>query len=83
MVRRNRVAEMTRKRAKQKRTRKEDGLPFVAVVLGTVGFLFAYLFAEAGLDPQAHPIHWMVAGAGAVLGMGLGYLWYRLRGDIG
>ena len=66
----------------QKAKRGSGGLPFVAVVGAMGGFLLAYLVAETVLSPQLHLLHWLVAGAGAVLGTGLGYLWYRLRGDI-
>ena len=70
----------TRRRRKAK---GREGIPFVAA-LGTMGgFLLAYLIAEATLNPRLHPLHWIVAGAGAVVGAGLGYLWFRLRGDIG
>jgi membrane protease YdiL (CAAX protease family) len=73
---------MTKKQGVHSRKHKDEGLPFIAIVLGMVGFLFAYLFAEAGLNPQAHPVHWVVAFGGAALGVGVGYLWHRLRNSI-
>lgn len=73
---------MPKKIKTRKRKQKEEGLPLVAVVLGMVGFLFAYLFAEAGLDPHAHPVHWLVAGGGAIMGVGAGWLWHWLRNRV-
>jgi protein-S-isoprenylcysteine O-methyltransferase Ste14 len=73
---------MMSKRRTHRQKQADEGLPFSAVVLGMAGFLFAYLFAEAGLDPQAHPIHWLVAGGGAILGVGAGWLWHWLRKRI-
>jgi hypothetical protein len=68
---------------RHKAKRGSGGLPFVAVAGAMAGFLIAYLAAQAALSPQAHLLHWLVAGSGAAMGAGLGYLWYRLRGDIG
>ena len=42
----------------------------------------AYLIARIALDSQPHPLHWAAGVAGAVLGYGVGWLWYRWRGDI-
>lgn len=56
-------------------------MPFNAVILGASGFVFAYLFAEAGLDPNAHLAHWGAAGGGGILGVGVGYVWHLLQGS--
>jgi hypothetical protein len=66
----------------RKTKRSSSGLPFVAVVGTMSGFLLAYLVAEVVLSAKPHPLHWLVAATGAVLGAGLGYMWFRLRGDI-
>jgi len=44
--------------------------------------VLSYLIARVVLDGQPHPYHWMSALIGAVVGIPLGWLWYRKRGDI-
>lgn len=73
---------MTKGKRKRKVSQDSGGMPFVAVLAAFGGFLIAYLAAEATMNPHAHLSHWLVAGAGAAMGAGLGYLWYRFRGDI-
>ncbi len=58
------------------------GPALVEVVgLGAGGLLF-YLGAELLLLTRPHPIHWLAAGFGAVLGFIGGRIWYLSRGDI-
>lgn len=44
--------------------------------------LFSYLAARFALDGYPHPYHWLFGLIGGVLGIGIGWLWYRWRGDI-
>ncbi len=54
------------------------------VYIGIVVFgLTGYVLAEIALGTRPHPLHWLSALVGAVLGYLLGWLWYRWRGDIG
>ena len=46
-----------------------------------LGFL-SYLIARIALDGYPHPYHWLSGLVGAVLGIGVGWLWYRWRGDV-
>ena len=46
-----------------------------------LGFL-SYLVARIVLDGYPHPYHWLSGLAGGVLGFGVGWLWYRWRGDV-
>lgn len=46
-----------------------------------LGFI-SYVVARFALDGYPHPYHWVTGIAGAVLGVGVGWLWYRWRGDI-
>jgi hypothetical protein len=44
--------------------------------------LFSYLVARFALDGYPHPYHWLFGLIGGLLGIPLGWLWYRWRGDI-
>jgi hypothetical protein len=44
--------------------------------------LLSYLLTRIGLDGYPHPYHWFAAVAGGMLGLGVGWLWYRWRGDV-
>ena len=55
--------------ARRRRTRVDPGGPSNeaiagAVALGTIG----YLAAEGIIQRNAHPLHWLVAGAAGVIG---------------
>jgi hypothetical protein len=44
--------------------------------------ILSYAFARAALDGQPHPYHWGAALIGGIVGIPLGWLWYRWRGDL-
>jgi hypothetical protein len=44
--------------------------------------IFGYAAARVGLDGFPHPYHWMTGIIGGLVGIPLGWLWYRWRGDI-
>lgn len=50
-----------------------------AISLGLMGYLAV---GEAIFESRPHPIHWLAGVGGGVLGMGIGWLWYRWRGDV-
>lgn len=55
----------------------------VVVYLWIIGLGFvSYLVARLALDSYPHPYHWGTGIAGAVLGIGVGWMWYRWRGDV-
>ena len=57
-----------------------DWMPLQAIGgLAAVGFP-AYIVAEAALSSRLHPLHWLVAVVGGVLGYVGGLLLYRRRG---
>lgn len=41
-----------------------------------------YLIARIGLYSSPHPVHWLSGLAGAIVGIGVGWVWYRKKGDI-
>lgn len=49
------------------------------IALGILGYLVA---GEFVLMTSPHPLHWAAGLAGAALGVPVGWLWYRWRGDI-
>ncbi len=51
---------------------------FWAFGLAIVG----YAIARVVLNGQPHPYHWLSGLAGGVFGIGIGWLWYRWRGDV-
>lgn len=62
-------------------TPQEDAESFGYIGL-FVGFLVAYIGAEAVLAARPHPYHWLTAGIGAVLVGGTTYgviYWQRAR----
>jgi hypothetical protein len=66
--------------AKVKNT--SGGWPLV-VYVGIFGLgLLGYLISELALGARPHPIHWVVALIGAILGGVLGWVWFRWHGDI-
>jgi CHASE2 domain-containing sensor protein len=44
--------------------------------------LVSYVVARIVLDGSPHPYHWGTGIAGGLFGIGIGWLWYRWRGDI-
>ncbi len=56
--------------------------PIVVYLWLFVGGFGGYLIARLAADAYPHPVHWLSGVAGAAVGWGLGWLWYRWRGDI-
>lgn len=55
----------------------------VVIYLWVVGLgLAGYVTGEITLSDRPHPYHWLLLLAGVLLGIGVGWLWYRWRGDI-
>ena len=44
--------------------------------------ILGYVLARVGLDGFPHPYHWLSGLIGGLVGIPLGWLWYRWRGDI-
>lgn len=70
------------KRSQQK-TREKKEWP-VVVYLWSIGLGgFGYFIGETAFrTTQPHPIHWLLAVLGGIAGVGIGWLWYRWRGDV-
>lgn len=71
------------KKLPSKKAEKQKDWP-VVVYMWTIGFgLVGYLVVgEAVFESRPHPIHWLSGIIAAILGVGIGWLWYRWRGDV-
>lgn len=47
--------------------------------LGILGYL---IVGKAIFEARPHPIHWLSGLVGGLAGIGIGWLWYRWRGDV-
>ncbi len=55
----------------------------VVVYFWAIGLaLMSYVVARVVLDGSPHPYHWGTGIAGGLLGIGIGWIWYRWRGDF-
>ena len=56
----------------------------VVVYIWAIGLFIATWFigGEAIFESKPHPIHWLVGLVGGLLGIPIGWLWYRWRGDV-
>lgn len=76
---------MSPKYSRKTKTDTTDGkeTPLVvymwALGLGLTGYL---VIGRIVLDAQPHPIHWLAGLIGGILGIGVGWLWFRWRGDL-
>ena len=76
--------KLSRKYSTKKIQIKEEKEWPVIVYMWVAGLaLFGYLIAESVFRTTwPHPIHWLSALVGGILGIGVGWLWYRWRGDV-
>jgi hypothetical protein len=65
-----------------KRTAKRNEWPAVVYFWAFGLAIFAYTFARVVLDGRPHPYHWLAGLAGGLLGIPVGWLWFRWRGDV-
>lgn len=61
---------------------EEAGWPLVVYVWTFGAGLGGYVLGRIVADAFPHPVHWLSGVAGAAIGCGIGWLWYRWRGDI-
>jgi len=73
---------MPKKYAKQK-TKEKQEWPIVVYMWAFGLALIGYLaVGKAIFQSRPHPIHWLSGLVGRVFGIGIGWLWYRWRGDV-
>ena len=44
--------------------------------------IISYITTRIVLNSYPHPYHWLSGIAGGIVGIAIGWLWYRWRGDI-
>lgn len=55
----------------------------VVVIVWTVGLLFlGYVIGRVVLDSYPHPYHWASGLLGGAIGLLVGWIWFKKRGDI-
>jgi len=64
-----------------KKNRQEWPLVVYIWILG-LGFGGYLVVGEFILGNRPHPIHWVAGLVGGLLGIPIGWLWYRWRGDV-
>ena len=70
-------------RATDRKKSEQAGGPALIEVIGLgAGALLFYMGAELLLLSKPHPLHWLAAALGAILGFIGGWMWYVARGDI-
>ena len=72
------VSKTASKNEKKKNKEWPAVIYFWALGLG----LFSYVVARIALDAYPHPYHWLAGLAGGLVGIPIGWLWYRSRGDV-
>ncbi len=74
---------MSKKYAKPKPKKQEREWPAVVYfwMIG-LGFLSYVVVEITRRDAWPHPIHWLSGIIGSIAGIGIGWLWYRWRGDV-
>ena len=75
------MKKVTNKKNRQKSHRSKEW-PLV-VYLWTIGLGFVgYLIGEYALSVKSHPFRWLLLLIGIILGILVGWFWYRWRRDI-
>lgn len=71
------------KHSKQSEKKKPADTP-VVIYIWVIGlFLVFWLVGgEAILGTRPHPLHWVAGVVGGIIGIPVGWLWYRWRGDV-
>ena len=67
---------------KGKKERKSKDWPLVVYVWMVGLGIFGYVTARIALDGYPHPLHWASGLVGGLVGVLVGWAWYRWRGDI-
>jgi hypothetical protein len=65
-----------------KMVEKRREWPVVVYAWGLGLAFLSYVIARIVLDGKPHPYHWLSGLIGGLVGIGIGWLWYRWRGDV-
>jgi hypothetical protein len=76
----NRIKKTKSHTADQPTKKKETP---VVVYFWTFGLaILGYTLSNIGLSGLPHAYHWTTGILGGIAGFGIGWIWYRWRGDI-
>lgn len=79
---RTRVSKVGQHKNEEKKKEKKDW-PVVVYIWAFGLFIATWLIVgEAVFQNKPHPFHWLAGLGGGIVGIGVGWLWYRWRGDI-
>jgi len=70
------------KTSKARIAEKKKDWPLVIYVWIAGLAILGYVVARIALDGYPHPLHWGSGLIGGLLGIPIGWAWYRRRGDI-
>lgn len=56
--------------------------PPVVYLWGFASAFIGYFIVDSIFHPKSHPIHWLSALGGGLIGIAVGWLWFHRRGDI-
>ena len=62
--------------------KKSREWPFVVYLWAAGLAILGYTLANLGILPLPHAYHWTTGIIGGVIGVIIGWLWYRWRGDV-
>ena len=75
------VRRVGRSKGKRRTDTREWPLVIYVWIIG-LGFIGYLVVGRMVFASQPHPVHWAAGLVGAGLGIPIGWLWYRWRGDI-
>ena len=73
---------MPKKPSHQKAKTEKEWPAVVYIWMFGLGFLTYAAVEITRRDAWPHPIHWLSGILGGIAGIGIGWLWYRWRGDV-
>lgn len=74
---------MSRFKTSKARTQPKSKEWPLVVYVWIVGLaVFGYIFARVALYAYPHPLHWGSGLVAGLIGVPVGWAWYRWRGDI-
>lgn len=76
------MGKYARPGSSKQKTAKQDWPAVVYLWMIGLGILGYLVVGEFMLMNRPHPLHWAAGLAGVALGVPVGWLWYRWRGDI-
>lgn len=81
-VREKKHIKNSKKIDKQQKISNNDWPIVVYMWIFGLGFISYSVVGEMVLNSKPHPVHWLTGIVGAALGVAVGWLWYRWRGDV-